>query len=191
MTLAPELCAPSEDNNNLIQYLHNKGLKVQAGHCVGGNLTGCDGVTHMYNAMSGISHRAKSTALSALIDDNIYTEIIADGVHVSDDALSLLFRSKPSDKIILVSDCLPCTHSELKEFVFAGEKIYFDGNKATSAQGTLAGSTKLLPDIIRILAKKGLFKSEYIENSYKYHHIDSVGGFIDWDDDFNIVKVEG
>ena len=190
VTLAPELCNPNKDSN-LISFLHDKGVKVQAGHCVGGDLSGCDGVTHMFNAMSGISHRAKSTALSALIEDNIYTEIIADGVHVFDDALNLLFKSKPSDKIILVSDCLPCTHSELKEFEFADEKIYFDGNKAMSDQGTLAGSTKLLPDIIRILGEKGLFNSQFIENPYIYHNIESVEGFIDWDDNFNIIKVEG
>lgn len=184
VTLAPELV-----KDDLIQYLHSKDIKVQAGHCTGGNLTGCDGVTHTFNAMSGISHRGKSTALSALINDNIYTEIIADGVHVSDDALKLLFKSKPQDKIILISDSLPCTHSNLKEFVFADEKVYFDGEKATSAQGTLAGSTKLLPDIIKILGKKGLFNSQYIENPYLYHNT-NIDGQLEWDKDFNIISVK-
>ena len=184
VTLAPELV-----KDDLIQYLHSKDIKVQAGHCTGGNLTGCDGVTHTFNAMSGVSHRGKSTALSALISDNIYTEIIADGVHVSDDALKLLFKSKPQDKIILISDCLPCAHSNLKEFVFADEKVYFDGEKATSAQGTLAGSTKLLPDIIKILDKKGLLNTQYIENPYLYHNI-NIDGQLEWDEDFNIISVK-
>ena len=184
VTLAPELC-----RDNLIPYLTSKGIKVQAGHCVGGNLSGCDGVTHTFNAMSGISHRGESTALSALINDKIYAEIIADGVHVSDDALKLLFKSKPSDKIILISDSLPCTNSSIKEFVFADEKIYFDGKRATSAQGTLAGSTKLLPDIIKILGKKGLFNPQFIENPYKYHKIDLEGQLV-WDNDFNIISLK-
>lgn len=184
VTLAPELV-----KDDLIQYLHSKDIKVQAGHCTGGNLTGCDGVTHTFNAMSGISHRGKSTALSALINDNIYTEIIADGIHVSDDALKLLFKAKPQDKIILVSDSLPCAHSNLKEFVFADEKIYFDGEKATSGQGTLAGSTKLLPDIIKILGKKGLFNPQYIETPYLYHNT-NIDGQLEWDEDFNIISVK-
>lgn len=183
VTLAPELC-----KDNLIKYLHSKNIKVQAGHCIGGDLTDCDGVTHTFNAMSGISHRGQSTALSALISDNIYTEIIADGVHVSDDALKLLFKSKPADKILLISDCLPCTRSNLKEFVFADEKVFFDGERATSVQGTLAGSTKLLPDIIKILGKKGLFNPKYIQNSYDYHKFD-LNGQIEWDEDFNIVSI--
>lgn len=183
VTLAPELC-----HDNFIQYLNSKNIKVQAGHCTGGNLAGCNGVTHTFNAMSGISHRGKSTALSALINDSVYTEIIADGVHVSDDALKLLFKTKPIDKIILISDSLPCAHSNLKEFIFADEKIYFDGEKATSEQGTLAGSAKLLPDIIKILGKKGLFNPQFIKNPYQYHQID-LDGKLEWDEDFNIASI--
>jgi N-acetylglucosamine-6-phosphate deacetylase len=184
VTLAPEFV-----ESELLEYLHLKGIKVQAGHCVGSNLKGCDGVTHTFNAMAGITHRASSTALSALIDDDIYTEIIADGVHVKDDALKLLFKVKQMNKILLISDCLPCTHSDIKEFEFAGSKIYYDGVKATSKDGTLAGSTKLLPDIVKILGQKGLFSKQYISNSYDYHNLESFG-VVEWDNDFNVVKVK-
>ena len=164
VTLAPEL------DKGLIKYLHQKGIKVQAGHCTGwGDV---DGVTHTFNAMEGISHRKNSTALSALINDDVYTEIIADGVHVSDEALTLLFKSKPNDKIILISDALPITHSDIKETIFANSKIYYDGIKATSADGTIAGSTMLLDEIIERLKNLNLFKSEYIENAWKYHGIE-------------------
>ena len=182
VTLAPEL------DCGLIDYLKEKNVKVQAGHCVGGNLTGCCGVTHLFNAMTGITHRGTSTALSALIDDDIYTEIIADGVHVSDDALKLLFKVKPEDKILLISDCLPCTKSDLKEFIFADEKVYYDGNRAASAEGTLAGSTTLLHDIIKRLNKIGLFNPKFIGNSYNYHNID-ISGFVEWDENGNIVDI--
>ena len=174
ITLAPELIPAGDD---LFDYLCGKGVKIQAGHCVGGDLSLCNGVTHMYNAMAGVSHRGESTALSALVDDNLYTEIIADGVHVSDNALKLLFKSKPLDKILLVSDCLPCTHSNLSEFDFAGEKIYYDGLKATSADGVLAGSSMLLPDIIKVLHLKGLFNPKFIENSYIYHNLPFIGTY--------------
>lgn len=182
VTLAPEL------DCGLIEYLKDKGIKVQAGHCIGADLSNCDGVTHTFNAMSGISHRGSSTALSALVNDGLYTEIIADGIHVSDDALKLLFKSKPTDKVILVSDCLPCTKSNLSEFIFADEKVFYDGEKATSTQGTLAGSTKLLPDIIKILAKKKLFNPEFINNPYRYNNID-LSGFVEWDNDWEIIQI--
>lgn len=183
VTLAPEF------DGELIDYLAAKKVKVQAGHCIGGDLAGCSGVTHTFNAMEGISHRGKSTALSALINDNIYTEIIGDGVHVSDEALKLLFKCKPDDKILLVSDCLPVAYSNLKEFEFAGETIYYDGKKAASKDGTIAGSTKLLPEIIKRLNSAGLFNPQYIENPYHYHNIE-LKGSIEWDDDFNICQLD-
>lgn len=183
VTLAPEL------NINLIEYLKEKGIKVQAGHCTGGELDNCNGVTHTFNAMSGVTHRGKTTALSALINDDLYTEIIADGIHVSDEALKLLFKSKPADRVILVSDCLPCTKSSLKEFIFADETVYFDGTRAASETGTIAGSTTLLPDIIKRLHNIGLFNPQYILNPYNYHKID-LNGAIEWDEDYNLVDIK-
>ncbi len=204
---------------NLISYLRSKNIKVQAGHCVGGDLTGCTGVTHLFNAMSGVAHRGETTALSALVDDNIYTEIIGDGIHVSDKALELVFKSKPLDKIILISDSLPCTNyphhlregkqllssdkdvgAGCYEFTFADEKVYYDGIKATSKEGTIAGSTTMIPKIIKRLMNT-IFRtstlsttdrekmlSQLVLNPYSYHNID-LDGSIEWDEDFNIAKV--
>lgn len=200
VTLAPELCRGQElinagsgfanSGGGLISYLNGRNLKVQAGHCIGADLTGCSGVTHMYNAMSPVAHRKAGTALSALLNNDIYTEVIADGIHVSDDALRLLFKIKPMNKILLISDCLPCTgyNSSMPEFYFAGSKIYYDGEKAVSADGTIAGSTRLLPDIVKILAQKEMFCKQYITNSYDYHKLNPYGE-IEWDEEFNIVNV--
>lgn len=182
ITLAPEL------DEGLLDYLNTKDIKIQAGHCVGSNLDDCSGVTHLFNAMKGISHRGSSTALSALIQDRLYTEIIADGVHLSDDIIKLVFKSKPVNRIILISDALPITYSSKKAAVFADEKIYYDGIKATSANGTIAGSTTLLDKIVKILAKKDLFTVQLINNVYDYHNIE-IDGDIEWDENFNIVHV--
>lgn len=194
VTLAPEL------NVDLMGYLREKGVKVQAGHCVGGDLTGCSGTTHTFNAMEGISHRGKATALSALINDDLYSEVIADGVHVSDDALKLFFKCKPVDKVLLVSDCLPCTKYTLAicgkgqceglyTFMFADSEIFYDGKQAASKDGTIAGSTTLLPDIIKRLHSVGMFHPQYIENPYNYHNIDDIKGAVEWDDECNILRV--
>lgn len=178
VTLAPEL------DEGLISYLKAKGVKIQAGHCVGWGEV--DGATHTFNAMSGVTHRGSSTALSAMIEDRVYAEIIADGLHVSDEALKLFFRAKPANRVILISDALPITYSDQKETIFADSKIFYDGKKATSADGTIAGSTKLLPEIIRILGQKGLFNPQFLQNVYDYHDIEPMGE-IEWNEDFEIV----
>lgn len=175
VTLAPEL------DEGLIEYLSEKGIKVQAGHCTSGDLSKCSGVTHLFNAMSGISHRGKSTALSALINDDLYTEIIADGVHLSDDTLKLVFKTKPASKIILVSDSLPVTHGNITETVFAGEKIFYDGEKAVSQNGTLAGSTMLIYDIVKRLIDNRMFNPQFIENAYNYFETEDIDGETTWD----------
>jgi len=182
VTLAPEL------DEGLLDYLRTKGVKIQAGHCIGGDLSKVNGTTHTFNAMSGVNHRAESTTLSALINDNIYSEIIADGIHINDDALKLFFKSKPKNKVLLVSDALPITYSDLTETVFADSKIYYDGKKATSKDGTIAGSTTLLDKVIKILANKGMFDVQYIENPYNYHNITPCGEII-WDKNWNISQV--
>ena len=105
---------------------------------------------------------------------------------VSDDALKLLFKTKPQDKILLVSDCLPCTEAKISEFDFAGEKIYYDGQKATSKEGTIAGSTTLLPLIIKRLHSIGMFNPLWINNPYNYHNIE-LDYMIEWDDNWNLV----
>lgn len=191
VTLAPEL----DENSALQKYLTMKGVKVQAGHCTGGDLSHCHGVTHTFNAMSGVTHRDSSTALSALINDQLYTEIIADGVHLSDDIIKLIFKSKPSDKVILVSDSLPIAQSDLKEMDFAGEKVYYDGERATSKEGTLAGSTAILNKIVKRLSDVNPDEFEaYVkmasDNVYKYHELEIPIGKVWWNSDFEIVAVE-
>ena len=182
VTLAPEL------DLGLIDHLRKHGVKVQAGHCVGDDLTKCDGATHIFNAMGEINHRETKTALTALTDDNIYTEVIGDGLHLSDDILELIFRTKPEDKILLISDALPIAKSDLTEMIFADEEVFYDGERATSKSGTIAGSTKLLPDIIKIIGEKGYFTPQLIENYYRYHNL-TTDKFIEIDAEFNVSKV--
>ena len=185
VTLAPEL----DENFELINYLKEKGVKVQAGHCVGGDLSTCNGVTHLFNAMSPITHRGHSTALSGLINDDIYTEIIADGIHFNDDTLELILKSKPFDKIILISDCLPITNSDKKEMQFCNKTIYYDGQKATDKNGTIAGSTNLVDNIIKRLLKKNIDALKLLENTHTYHNIE-LDGQILWNESNEIISVE-
>lgn len=190
VTLSPELDFKGE----LSRYLTLKGVKVQAGHCIGGDLSKCHGVTHLFNAMAGIGHREKSTSLSALLDDRLYTEIIADGIHLSDEIIQLVLRVKPEDKVVLVSDSLPIAGSSLKEIDFAGERIFYDGKNAISVDGTIAGSTMFLNDIIQKLSKNDPKNFEkYVkmasDNLYKYHNIELCGS-VYWDEAFQVIAVE-
>ncbi len=172
VTLAPEL----NTNAEFIQYLHSKGIKVSAGHTETVDLSIVNQVTHLYNAMGAFSHRGMSTVVSALSNNNIYAEIIADSMHVSDEVLKLTFKMKPLDKILLISDALPLAHSNKSECIFAGQTVYNKDGKLVNKDGVFAGSSNLLCDIIKNLADKNILKLEDAiktasSNQQKYHNL--------------------
>lgn len=163
VTIAPE------NDIDLIEYLNEKNIITQAGHTIGQNLKNCKGTTHHFNAMNPIHHRTPSIALEGLVNDNIYCEIIADLIHTNLDILKLFFKTKPKDKIILISDSLPISHFD-KEIIFCNKKIYPTGKDENN---TLAGSIKTLDEICHNLIKENILKKEDIEkmafeNQIKY-----------------------
>jgi N-acetylglucosamine-6-phosphate deacetylase len=109
ITVAPELPGGPQ----LIEYCVDSGIVVNMGHSEAsfeqareGAAAGARGVTHLFNAMSGLHHREPGLAGYALMDDGLYVELIADGVHVHPEMVKLTLKLKPADKILLVSDSL-------------------------------------------------------------------------------------
>ena len=137
--------------------------------------------------MGAFNHKSPSTAVSALADDRISVEIIADFRHVLPDIVKLVFRIKPEDKIILISDALPIAHSDLESIEFCGKTVFLKNNKAIDANGTMAGSTMFVYDIIRLLVKNGFCD---LQTAVKMasKNIMPVNKKIYWNEDFDIVR---
>ncbi len=156
VTLAPEL----DKNGELVDFLESHNIRAHAGHTLAESLYNVSATTHHFNAMEPITHKKSNIALKALLDENIYCEIIADSLHVADDMLKLFFKVKNKDKIILVSDALPIAHSDLNSIVFCGKNI-FKGGK--DKDGTLAGSSNFLDEIAQNILNKNLLTQDEIE----------------------------
>ena len=188
VTLAPEL----DKNFELTKYLKSKNIKVFAGHTTAYDLSQVDGVTHIFNAMAGIEHRKQNTVTSALLDDNLYCEIIADGYHINYDNVKLVLKTKPKDKVILISDALPIAGSDKTEMEFCSKKVYLKDGKATDKNGTLAGSSMLLPHIVKKLVSENIILLEdackMASNSAKLFNIDFQDKIV-WDEKLNIIEV--
>lgn len=184
VTLAPEL----DDNFELCNYLKSQGIRVSAGHCIGNNLSCVQQVTHLYNAMGEFSHKNPSTVVSALSNDGIYTELIADGKHVQNEVLKITFKTKPLNKIILISDALPITHSDKESMEFCGKTVFLNGGKAIDENGTMAGSTAFVSEIIKRIAKDNLIdlKTAVSMASSNINFIPETDSKIYWDNDYNI-----
>lgn len=146
--------APENKNcSELINYLKNKNIKVHYGHSQADFIDNADGICHLYNGMDDISHKKETMALKALLSKEIYTELIADLIHNNKDILNLTFKTRPKDKIILISDSLPISKSNLDSIEFCNKKIYRNGK---DENGTLGGSVKLLPEIVENLIKENI-----------------------------------
>ena len=64
-------------------------------------------ITHLYNGMSGVSHKKPGLAHWVLLNDSLYTELNCDGTHVHSAAMELTFRLRPHNRIVLISDATP------------------------------------------------------------------------------------
>ncbi len=189
VTLAPEL----DKTGEFIEYLKSKNVKVSCGHSLAVNLDNVNQVTHLYNAMGTFNHREPSTVVSAL-SSNVFVEIIADSMHINDDVLKLTFKQKTINEIILISDALPLAHSDKKEVEFAGQKIFNDNGKLVNCDGTFAGSSMLLCDIVKNLLDKRIIKFEDAiqctsSNLLNYHNISNTLNVF-WNDLNKIEKIE-
>jgi N-acetylglucosamine-6-phosphate deacetylase len=144
VTLAPELPGALA----LVEELTAQGIVVSAGHTAANfqeftqaYRKGLTHVTHMFNAMTGVHHRDLGVAGGALLYDDIYCELILDGIHVSPGAAKLLKRIKSVDKIALVTDSSRFTGLPDGEYArFDGQKVQVRDNSVRVSSGSLAGS---------------------------------------------------
>lgn len=190
VTVSPEL----DERHELCGYLRKKGVKVSAGHTLASDLSCCDCATHLFNAMGCISHKTPNTVTSALVNDDMYVEVIADGNHIVSDVLKLIFKTKPLEKTILISDALPPTASNQLEGEFAGQKIYFKNCSFYGVDGTLGGSGLLVCQIIRKIVSENLISASLAlkmasSNILNYLSVDN-NGFAFFDNDLNVLNVE-
>ena len=154
ITIAPEMPRAL----TVIARCSGMGIKVNMGHsdatlqeAVKGKKAGATGITHLFNAMRPFHHREPGLAGLGLIDEDLYTEIIADGVHVHAAVLELLFSVKRLDRIILVSDSVK---SEKKK----GMAVY-------RRKGLLAGSRATVSDSADLLRNIGIPEAAIIETA--------------------------
>lgn len=160
VTLAPELPGSRE----LIRFLRKKDIRVSMGHTTAtfaqarqAKRWGVTGVTHLCNAMNALHHREPGLLGFALLDPDLYTEVIADGVHVSEPVLRLILKLRPLDRIVLVSDSFFLSrHPGLRRASWRGLTVKrFPDGSLRRPDGTLAGSDIMLRQAVARMARLG------------------------------------
>lgn len=89
-------------------------------------------VTHMFSAMSGIQrikgYRISGVIESALLLDELTTELIADGHHLPPSLMKLVFHSKGLDKVCLVTDSMSAAGMGPGEYELGGLKVIVEAD---------------------------------------------------------------
>lgn len=130
---------------------HSAATYEEACHCME---AGADAAVHTYCAMNSLHHREPGLLGAAMLKDNIYAELIADGIHVSAPAMEILLRLKPADKVILVSDACQGTGLKDGNYMLGILPITVKNGVARIENGALAGSTTTLLKSVKLLITK-------------------------------------
>ncbi|MTE02018.1 N-acetylglucosamine-6-phosphate deacetylase [Paracoccus sp. YIM 132242] len=151
VTLAPESATPDQ-----IAALSRAGAVVSLGH------TDCDHdtaraafaagarlVTHLFNAMSQMGHRAPGL-VGAVLAGDAQAGLIADGIHVHPAAMRAALAAR-TEGIFLVTDCMAFAGTDRTEMPLQGRTIHRRDGRLTLADGTLAGADLRMDQAIRVL----------------------------------------
>lgn len=155
-TVAPEI----PGGLAVIGTLSARGTRVQIAHSLAtaeqaaaGFAAGCTGFTHLFNAMTGVDHRAPGVAAYALAYGT-YAEIIGDLLHVDRTVLLAAVRAIP--KLYTISDAIMAGQPD-GLLQWGGHRILKNGLHVTLEDGkTLAGSAITMLDAFRNLVSIGI-----------------------------------
>jgi len=152
MTIAPEL----PGSGRAAGLLRERGAVASVGHTdatyeevVRALDAGFTKATHLYNAMSPLTHRAPGAVGAMLNDDRVRCGIIADGVHVHEGALRVAYRQKGADGLALVTDAMEAAGMPPGEYELSGRNVRLQDGAVRLPDGTLAGSALTMDRAVR------------------------------------------
>ncbi|MCO5166130.1 MAG: N-acetylglucosamine-6-phosphate deacetylase [Planctomycetes bacterium] len=162
VTLAPELPGAVE----AVRWLAARGVRASLGHssCTYARAreafaAGAGGVTHLFNAMSGLDHKRPGLAAAALEAEGAVLELILDGHHVHP-ALARLALRAARGRVALVTDAIRAAGLGDGESELGGQRVVVKDGRAALADGTLAGSVLTLDRALRLAVDLGLTVAE-------------------------------
>ena len=154
MTLAPEL----KGSFDVISRLRELNILVSLGHssadfdsAMKAFSNGVTMVTHTFNAMKGLHHRAIGPVGAAVRRDDVFLGLIADGVHVHSDMIRLLKIIAPK-QIVLVSDAISAYGLGDGSFDWDKRLITVENGLCRLPDETIAGSTLPLLEACKKMA---------------------------------------
>ena len=143
ITLAPE--TDENDFAAIREITRDTDVVISMGHTSADYETamasvnaGVKHVTHLFNAMTPLQHRAPGVVTAAMNAD-ISCELIVDTFHVDASLYNMLYKLK-GRRLCFITDCLPAGGLPEGEYTLGGAKIIYRGIVCRLEDGTVAGS---------------------------------------------------
>lgn len=152
VTIAPE----HEGAIAAIRRFADAGVRVAVGH-TGADLAtasaafdaGASLLTHAFNGMRGIHHRAPGPVVAAMNAEHVTLEVINDGVHVHPGVVALAFHGAPG-RVALITDAMAAAGAADGPYMLGSLAVLVEGGIARLAEtGSIAGSTLTLDEALR------------------------------------------
>ena len=144
ITLAPE--EDDADFSAIKRITTETDVVVSMGHtsadydtAMAGVKAGVRHVTHLFNAMTPLTHRGPGVVGAALNAEEVSTELIVDTHHVNKALFDTVYKLK-GRKLVFITDCLPAGGLPEGEYTLGGAKIIYKNDLCRLEDGTIAGS---------------------------------------------------
>jgi N-acetylglucosamine-6-phosphate deacetylase len=152
ITLAPELAGGLD----AVKAFSEAGVAVAVGHtdadydqALAAIAAGATILTHAYNAMNGLHHRAPGPVAAATRSPQMTLEVINDGIHVHPEVVRMLFAAA-AGRIAMVTDAMAAAGSCDGKYELGGLAVNVREGVARLADGgAIAGSTLTLDAALR------------------------------------------
>jgi N-acetylglucosamine-6-phosphate deacetylase len=154
MTIAPEL----PGSLRIIQRLADSNIVASFGHSsatyeqtLAGFNAGISHVTHMFNAMPSIHHRAPGPLVAIFQTKHVTAQLIADGVHIHPSVLRFAFETLGPNRIIPITDGMQALGLADGTFIYNGVEYESKEGTARYKDGTLIGTALGLSQLLQKL----------------------------------------
>ena len=106
--------------------------------------SGAKAFTHLYNAMSQHLHRKPGVVTSAFLEDELYCELITDGMHIDIDVLRMTIKHMGVKRIILITDSMMGKGMPDGRYFLCGNWVIKEKNK-TYKEGDISIAGSIMP----------------------------------------------
>ena len=187
MSLAPEL----EGAEDCIRELVAAGIVVSGGHSAAdydtferARAAGMTHLTHFCNAMMPIHHLRPTMVTGGMLADDVFVEIITDGVHLSDPMIRLITKAKGPDRTMIITDAMCAAGEPDGIYSLGGLRVKVEKGKATLADvpydpkavvSNVAGSVALYPQCFKRYVKASGLPLEEAVKATSYNQCVSLG----------------